>query len=107
SIISLAADTSNNMQNGTDTSNNSQMNTQTNNLSANEINNLNQQKDELDDKLEEANSKLEYVQGEISSSLLEIQQLSDKIIQYETENEELANQLSTLETSIAETTELL
>ena len=106
SIISLAADTSNDTQNNeVDAQNIQEENI--NNVSTNEIDNLNQQKNELDDKLEEANSKLEYVQGEISNTLLEIQQLSDKITEYETENEKLRNQLSTLETSIAETTELL
>lgn len=102
SVISWASNTSNELQNEANTQANN-----SNNLSTNEINDLNEQRDELDDKLEEANSKLEYVQGEISSSLLEIQQLSDKITQYESENKELASQLSDLETSIAETTELL
>lgn len=73
----------------------------------NEINELNEQKNELDNKLEEANNKLEYVQGEMSAILLEIQKLSDKIIQYENDNKDLANKLSTLETSITETTKLL
>lgn len=76
-------------------------------LEANEINELNEQKNELDNKLEEANNKLEYVQGEMSAILLEIQKLSDKIIQYENDNKDLANKLSTLETSITETTKLL
>lgn len=76
-------------------------------LEANEINELNEQKNELDNKLEEANNKLEYVQGEMSAILLEIQKLSDKIIQYENDNKDLANKLSTLETSIKETTKLL
>ena len=106
SIISWAADdTSIDNQNITNTQNNNQESSNT--LNSEEIYNLNQQKDELEDKIEETNSKLEYVQGEISTSLLEIQQLSDKITQYESENEELARQLSTLETSIAETTQLL
>lgn len=106
SIISWAADdTSIDNQNITNTQNNNQESSNT--LNSEEIYNLNQQKDELEDKIEETNSKLEYVQGEISTSLLEIQQLSDKITQYEFENEELASQLSTLETSIAETTQLL
>lgn len=103
SIVSLASDVLNNEQK------NSRENAQTNSTiqSTNEIDSLNQQKNELDDKLEEANSKLEYVQGEMSNTLLEIQKLSDKIIQYESENEELAEKLSALETSIAETTQLL
>lgn len=92
-----------------DSQRNTQENVKTNNIASNtkEINELNQQRNELDDKLEEANSKLEYVQGEMSEYLLEIQKLSDKIAKYETENKELAEQLSTLEKSITETTQLL
>lgn len=93
SIVSLAAD-------------NEEI-SQENALETNEINELNEQKNELDEKLEEANSKLEYVQGEMSTALLEIQKLSDKIIAYENENQDLAKQLSILETSITETTTLL
>lgn len=92
SIASLAVDTNE--------ENNSTVNT-------NEINDLNKQKDELDNKLEEANSRLEYVQGEMSSTLLEIQKLRDKIIKYESENKELDEKLSILQASISETTELL
>lgn len=99
SIVSLAAD------NQVNEEENSQGNTTS--LETNEINELNEQKNELDDKLEEANNKLEYVQGEMSNALLEIQKLSDKIIQYENENKDLANQLSTLKTSITETTKQL
>lgn len=78
-----------------------------NTLSTNEINELMNKKEELDDKLEEANSKLEYVQGEMSDALLEIQKLSDKIAEYESENKELENKLSKLNDSIKTTTELL
>ncbi len=105
SITSWATDVSNNEQNV------AQENTQESenkiNLTTEEINELNGQKDELDDKLEEANNRLEYVQGEMSSTLLEIQKLSDKITQYESENEQLEERLSTLNTSIKETNELL
>jgi len=99
SINSLAAE---NQVNGEE---NSQGNTTS--LETNEIDKLNEQKNELDNKLEEANNKLEYVQGEMSTALLEIQKLSDKIIQYENENADLAKQLATLETSITETTKQL
>lgn len=100
SITSFASD---NMQN----EENTQENRTNSTLSTNEIDELNQQKDELDDKLEEANSKLEYVQGEMSDTLLEIQKLNDKITKYESENKELVERLSSLETSINETTQLL
>lgn len=92
SVISLATDNKNEItQKG-------------NTLTTNE---LNDQKNELDNKLEEASHRLEYVQGEMSTILLEIQKLSDRISEYEKENEGLAEQLAKLETSIAENTELL
>jgi len=92
SVISLATDNKNEItQKG-------------NTLTTNE---LNDQKNELDNKLEEASHRLEYVQGEMSTILLEIQKLSDRISEYEKENEGLAEQLARLETSIAENTELL
>ena len=100
SIISFAADT-NLIQN-------EQLNEKTSNtLTTEEMDELNQQKNELDNKLEEASHKLEYVQGEMSTVLLEIQKLSDRISQYENENKSLAEQLNQLETSIAENTKLL
>lgn len=101
SIVSLAADT-NQMQNET-----TQTNEVNNILTTEEMDELNQQKEELDSKLEEASHKLEYVQGEMSTSLLEIQKLSDRISQYENENKQLEEQLKTLETSIEENTKLL
>lgn len=101
SIVSFAADT-NQVQN--ETIQNSQT---TNTLTTEEMNELNKQKEELDSKLEEVNHKLEYVQGEMSTSLLEIQKLSDRISQYENENRQLADKLAKLETSIAENTKLL
>lgn len=101
SIVSFAADT-NQVQN--EVIQDSQI---TNTLTTEEMNELNQQKEELDSKLEEVNHKLEYVQGEMSTSLLEIQKLSDRISQYENENKQLADKLAELETSIAENTKLL
>ncbi len=78
-----------------------------NTLTTEEINELNQQKKELDEKLEEASHRLEYVQGEMSTILLEIQKLSDRISQYENENKYLAEQVAQLEASIVENTKLL
>ncbi len=102
SVISFASDT-NQVQN--DESNNEIFSN--NILSTEEMNQLNEQKNELDSKIEEANHKLEYVQGEMSTSLLEIQKLSDRISQYENENKELANKLEQLEVSVEENTKLL
>ncbi len=102
SVISFASDT-NQVQN--DESNNGIFSNDV--LTTEEMNQLNEQKSELDSKIEEANHKLEYVQGEMSTSLLEIQKLSDRISQYENENKELADQLAQLEVSVEENTRLL
>lgn len=104
SIISLASDVSNNVNDQKNTETNSQSGS---NLNTNEINEINEQRDDLKEKLEEANKQLEYVQGEMSTTLLEIQKLSDKIAGYESENAKLGTQLADLEKSINETTSLL
>lgn len=64
---------------------------------------LNKQKSETQEKLEEVVSKLEYVQEEMSTILLEIQKLDDKIRQYEQENQNLETKLQSLEQSVKET----
>lgn len=86
---------------------NEENNENSNTLTTEEMDELNQQKKELDEKLEEASHRLEYVQGEMSTILLEIQKLSDRISQYENENKYLAEQVAQLEASIAENTKLL
>lgn len=77
------------------------------NLQTNDIIELNRQKSELQEKLEEENKQLEYVQGEISEKLIQIQELDDKIRRYETENKQLQETLDNLENSIQETTKQL
>lgn len=67
-----------------------------------ELNNLGQQKSEVQENLNKVNARLEYVQGEMSTKLLEIQELNDKIIAYEQENTNLEQQLKTLENSVKE-----
>ena len=44
---------------------------------------LDDKKDEISNKIEEQSQKLEYVQGEISDAVKEIQELDDKITEYE------------------------
>ena len=41
---------------------------------------LNQQKEEVDNKLEEANDQLEYIQGELTNTVIEIQKLDGVFI---------------------------
>ena len=89
--------------------NNAQENNIQNNniINTNDINELTSQRNEAQEKIEDINSKIEYVQTEISNSVLEIQELDDKIRKYEQENAELIQRLESLETSITETTEQL
>lgn len=77
------------------------------NTDTDDINDLNNQRSKIKDKLDEANIKLEYLQTEISGILIQIQQLDDKIRKYENENAELEKKLNELETSAKETTEKL
>lgn len=71
------------------------------------LNNLGQQKNDLQESLDKVNSQLEYVQGEISTALLNIQELNDKILQQEQENENLKSRLQNLQTSMEEETKKL
>lgn len=68
---------------------------------------LEDQKQEVEGKIEEANSELEYVQDELSATMLKVQELEDKIMAYENDIEELGNQMEELQTSIDEATEKL
>ena len=88
--------------------NNIENNIQNNNIiNTNDINELTDQKNEAQEKIEDINSKIEYVQTEMSKAVLEIQELDDKIKKYEQENIELKQRLENLETSITETTKQL
>ncbi len=73
-------------------------------MNTEDIDELDNQKNEIKEKLDASNLKLEYVQTEISSTLIKIQELDDKIRKYESENEDLASKLEVLETSVKETT---
>lgn len=73
-------------------------------MNTEDIEELDNQKNEIKEKLDASNLKLEYVQTEISSTLIKIQELDDKIRKYESENEDLASKLEVLEASVKETT---
>jgi len=84
-------------------------NTENNNTTSNIVNNnavdeLNQQKDGTQEDLDRVSKQLEYIQTEMSYTLLEIQKLDDKIRKYTQEDEELAEKLQKLETSVQEAT---
>ena len=62
-----------------------------------------EQKAEVDSKLNESNSRLEYVQSEISTSLQKVQELDDSINDYQNKYNELQSQISSLEAEISAT----
>lgn len=105
SYFSLASNSNQNQQTNQNTQ--TQNEQTTNQISDNPLEDLNNQKNEAEEKLEQANTQLEYVHTEMSNTVLEIQQLDDKIKGYEQENAQLQEKLQALETSIQETTEKL
>ena len=96
----------NTTQSGT-TQNSNTQNTESNIINSNDINELTNQKNETQEKIEDINSKIEYVQAEITNGILEIQKLDDKIRGYEQENTNLKQRIENLENSIKETSEKL
>ncbi len=77
------------------------------NLETNNIEELTSQKEQVEEKIDKANIELEYVQTEMSETLIKIQELDDKIRNYENENTELEKKIKNLEESIKQTTEQL
>lgn len=61
---------------------------------------LQQQRDELNEMLEEKTVELEYVQDELSDVMIQIQELEDQISEYEKEMEQQQSQIETLQISI-------
>lgn len=81
----------------TNTENAEISNSQPNNIS------LQEQKQDIENKLNEFSSKLEYVQSELSTSLQKMQELDDSIADYEKKYNEIQNQIANLEEEIATT----
>lgn len=80
------------------------------NETTNEVSNetsLDEQKQVVESKIEEANTELEYVQEELSTTMLRVQETEDKIMQYEKEIEELGTQMESLQASIDEANQKL
>lgn len=77
-------------------SNTEATNTETQNTENNEVSNktLLEQSNEVRQKLEESSTRLEYVQSELSTSLQQIQELGDKITEYENQYNDLKNQVA-------------
>ena len=68
---------------------------------------LQEQKQENQEKQEQAKQQLEYIESELSSALVKIQELDDKIRNAEKEIEEMNVKLSVLEENVVKTTEKL
>lgn len=58
---------------------------------------LEEQKKEVNDKIETANSKLTYVQNELSTTMLKVQELEDKVTDYKSQMNDLGSRLDTLQ----------
>lgn len=68
---------------------------------------LEEQKEEVAEKINQTNTKLEYVQSELSNTLLRVQEYEDKVLQYQSQMTELGSKLDTLQDSINEAKEKL
>ena len=84
---------------------NSITNQTTNNI-ANE-NSLEEQKQEVEDKIDETTGKLEYLQTELSATMIRVQEIEDKVLGYENDVQELGTQMENLQTSIDDATQKL
>ena len=76
----------------------------TNNTTNSITDDLEKQKKDVENKIEEANTQLEYVQGELSNTMLKVQETEDKILKYQKEVDELGEKMETLQKSIDEST---
>ena len=110
-IFSVSSFASNNGLNANQTANNQNSNTEGNTENSEEpldpetldkLNTLGQQKSDIQASLDKVNEQLEYVQGEMSGTLIQIQELNDQIMAYEQENDGLKTRLQTIQASIEE-----
>ena len=61
---------------------------------------LEEQQKQVNDKIETANSKLTYVQNELSGTMLKVQEIEDKVLDYKSQISDLGNRLDTLQKTI-------
>lgn len=73
-----------------------------NNEITNETEKLEEQKQEVEDKIKDTNIKLDYLQDELSATMLRVQEIEDKVLEYEKDSKELGQKVETLQTSIDE-----
>ena len=90
----------------------------TNSLQSNEVSNettnetsndteLDEQREELENKIGTANVQLEYVQDELSDTMLMVQETEDQVMQYEQEIQDMQTQMDDLQLSINDATNKL
>ena len=79
----------------------------TNEEAVNEQKDLNEMNQEVTEQINQANTKLEYVQSELSNTMIQVQELEDKILGYQKEMTGLSDKLDTLQNSIDETKQKL
>lgn len=85
---------------------NSEISNEQTNIEASNIENnmtLEEQQQDIQNKLTESNNRLEYVQSEITTTIQKIQELDDSITQYEAEYNQLQSQIAELENTILTT----
>lgn len=82
--------------------NNQATNNEMTNAEANNMT-LQEQKQDIENKLNESNTRLEYVQNELSATLQKMQELDDSIADYEQKYNEIQNKIVNLEAEIATT----
>lgn len=61
---------------------------------------LDDKQKEVTEQIDKANTKLEYVQNELSSTMLKVQELEDKVLGYQTQMNNLGTRLDNLQKSI-------
>ena len=90
--------------------NNSLQSNEVSNETTNEINDdteLDKQREELENKIGTANVQLEYVQDELSDTMLMVQETEDQVMQYEQEIQDMQTQMDDLQLSINDATNKL
>ena len=108
SSVNVASETTDvNTSTNTTLQNNEGSNTEQNQATANTIDNLNQQKEEVEEKINQSSLQLEYVQNEMTNTMLQIQKLDDSIRDYENQINELNEKVRSYEESIVSMTQEL
>ncbi len=98
----LANEAVNNVNENTNTNTNTNQNNVVLTESENKILTLKEQRNQVEEAINEANDKLTYVSGEISSTLVKIQSLNDQIAEYEASNKDIVSRYTDLQNQISQ-----